>query len=213
MENIPEEFVDWLVGWTQLGGYSILLVTFPLAIVQSFIGIYPFAALVLLNVSAVGLAEGLLTSWLMGILGTILAYLACKKWLSNWIRSKWLNKLKRYEKVERYMDRYGIWTLIVLRLLPIMPNNLISFMASLSSISFTKYCWSSVWGLLLHIGFVGLLSSAVFFPDIPIWQPAVAFSALCLGLIAVFVCQQWVFAAKRAGNPAPLDHKSNERTL
>ncbi|GGA30451.1 TVP38/TMEM64 family protein [Paenibacillus physcomitrellae] len=190
MENYPEEFIDWLIQTMQLNGYSILLVTIPLALIQSFIGLYPFAALIMLNISAIGLVEGLLVSWAMGTLGTILVYVVCEKFLSNWIQRKWLRKMKRYEKWQRYTERYGIWTIILLRTLPIMPNNLICLMASISSLSFRKYCWSSVWGMLSYIGLIGVLGAAVLMPEVNVGLITLLYGGFCLLLLLMFVCQE-----------------------
>ncbi|ANS74314.1 hypothetical protein AWM70_06720 [Paenibacillus yonginensis] len=198
MENYPENFIDWLIQTMQLEGYSILLVTIPLALIQSFIGLYPFAALIMLNISAIGLAEGLLVSWLMGTLGTIVVYVVCEKFLSDWVQRKWLKKMKRYEKWQKYTERYGIWTIILLRTLPIMPNNLICLMASLSSLSFRKYCWSSVWGMLSYIGLIGVLGAAVLMPEVNVGLITGLYGGFCLLLVLIFVCQE-VFRARQSG--------------
>ncbi|WP_138493734.1 TVP38/TMEM64 family protein [Paenibacillus pinistramenti] len=199
MENYPEEFIDWIIQSLQLNGYSILLVTIPLALIQAFVGLYPFAALIMLNISAIGLAEGLLASWVMGTLGTIVVYVVCERFLSDWIKRKWLKKMKRYEKWQKYTDHYGVWAIIVLRTLPVMPNNLICLMASVSSISFGKYCWSCVWGMLSYIGLIGILGSAVFMPEINVGLLIGIYIAFCAVLLIVFMCQQLLFVKHKGG--------------
>ncbi|WP_223066165.1 TVP38/TMEM64 family protein [Paenibacillus caui] len=203
MENYPEEFIDWLINAMQLGGYSILLITIPLALIQSFTGIYPFAALIVLNISAIGLIEGLLVSWLTGTLGTIVVYLVCKRFLSDWIKRKWLGRMKRYEKWQRYMERYGIWTIIVLRTVPVMPNNLICFMASLSSMKFSKYCWSCVWGMFSYIWLMGILSSAVLMPNVNIALSIGLYCGFCLLLLLLFLFQEMRQTRRQATEQEP----------
>ncbi|AWB44776.1 L-seryl-tRNA selenium transferase [Paenibacillus sp. CAA11] len=193
MGNYIDEGLDWLLSTLQLDGYAVLMITLPLAVIQAFLGIYPFAALIMLHISALGLGSGLLVSWGVGIISTLIVYLVFERFFSEWFQRKWLNKLKRYSRWQSYMDHYGIWALIVLRTLPIMPNNLVSFMASVSSIRFRGYVWSSVWGMLSHIWLFGILSSTVLAPQVNVAVLIMSYVIFCGLMLAVFAVQQVFF--------------------
>lgn len=73
-------------------------------------------------------------------------------------------KLKRYDKWQRYLDRYGIWTLVLLRTIPIVPSNVINFMAAVSPIKASSYIWGTVLGNLSFIWLFGTIGSSLVVP-------------------------------------------------
>ncbi len=184
---------DWLNAWieqavlqTGLTGASIMALTIPLAIIQGFLGLFPFVVVITIHISSLGVVNGLLASWLAGTLSAIVVYVVCKFLFAGWFHRKWGHKLERYEKWQRLFDQYGIWTIILLRTLPIMPNNLISFMAAVSPIRISAYIWSSILGKLSHIWLIGIISSSILFPDTETWQLVVSYVIFCVLLLAVF---------------------------
>jgi uncharacterized membrane protein YdjX (TVP38/TMEM64 family) len=100
-------------------------------------------------------------------------------------------RIQRYEKWQTFFERYGAWAIVVLRTLPIMPNNLISFMASVSPIKPVPYYISSVVGNLSHIWLFGLLSSSVLMPQTDITMLAYAYIGFSLFLAVLFMAIQY----------------------
>jgi uncharacterized membrane protein YdjX (TVP38/TMEM64 family) len=190
------EWVEQAVLQTGLAGADILLVTIPLAILQGFLGLFPFALLITLHVSALGIVSGLLASWIAGTTAAIVVYGVCKYLFADWFHRKWWHKLQRYEKWQRAFDHYGIWAIIFLRTVPVMPNNLISFMSAVSPIRISSYIWSSILGNMSHIWLIGIFSSAILFPDIEQWKLIVSYAAFCLILLSVFLWRKF-----RRGQP------------
>jgi len=181
---------DWiggLVELTGLTGYSILIVTIPLALIQGFLGIYPFSTLIFIHVYTLGVSGGLLASWLAGTLSAVVVYVVCKYLFEDRFRRRWGHKLEKYEKWQIVFERYGIWAIIFLRTLPVMPNNLISFMSSISPIRLSSYIWSSIIGNLSHIWLFGILSSKILFPDTNFSYLIGSYIAFCIVLIVAFV--------------------------
>lgn len=210
MVDFLDRAIDGLLNSLQLNGYSILLVTLPLAIIQAFIGVYPFAALVMLHISALGMVSGLLVSWAVGIAATVVVYLVFAYFFSDWFHNRWLNRLSKYQKIQKHLDHYGVWTLIILRTIPVMPNNLVSFMASLSKIRFSGYVWSSVWGMLSHIWLLGILSSAVMMPDMNVGLIIWTYVGFWLIFAAFFATKQYIFMKRNRGRTT--DALENEET-
>lgn len=200
MTDTISGWIDWLMLTTGFTGQQILLITVPLAILQSIFGILPFATLVVLNVSALGVIEGLLVSWISCTLGGVVAFYFCRYLLFDWFDSRWGNKLHKYEKWQRYLDSYGLWSLIVLRTLPIMPNNLLSFMTAISTMKRSTFIWGTMLGNLSHIWLFGILASSLVLTPAQFWSHTALYVMFCLVLIGFFVRQQVLQTRKINGN-------------
>lgn len=129
-----------------------------------FVRIFPLAILIVLHVSEFHVIGGMLVSWLACNLGAILVYFLFRRYLYGWFDEKWRSKLKRYDKWQRYLDRYGIWTLVLLRTIPIVPSNVINFMAAVSPIKASSYIWGTVLGNLSFIWLFGTIGSSLVVP-------------------------------------------------
>ncbi|GGD63433.1 VTT domain-containing protein [Paenibacillus nasutitermitis] len=191
MGDFISDAIDWLLQVTSLDGYGILLIAVPLAIVQGLLGIFPFTTLIMLYISALGLEVGLLMSWLTGTLASIVIFYFFRYFVSGWVNRKLAKRIERYEKWQNSFQRYGIWAIIFLRTLPIMPNNLISFMSSVSRVSSPSYILSSLVGNLSHIWLFGIISSTLLMPGTDIKWLIVTYIIFCLILILLFGAFQY----------------------
>lgn len=162
--NIVNDTIDWLLSAIQLDGFQIILLTLPLAIIQNFLGCFPFATLIMLHVSALGIVNGLIISWLVSIVASLVVFYCCRYWFADWFDRKMSRYETKYVKWKKYFQVYGIWAIILMRTLPIMPNNVIAFLSSISSIRSTPYLISSLIGNLSHIWLFGIISSSIVFP-------------------------------------------------
>ncbi|WP_438347887.1 TVP38/TMEM64 family protein [Paenibacillus sp. FA6] len=187
MTNMIDQAIDWLLNFTGLEGIAIILLTIILAIIQNFLGIFPFATLIVLHISILGVKVGLMASWLVGSVAAIVVFVICKYFFHDWFNQRWGKRLKRYEKWQYGFDKYGAWAIIFLRTLPIMPNNIIAFMSALSPIKVSTYTWSSIVGTLSHIWLFGIISSSLIFPDMDLRKLIVSYVIFCIALIVIFV--------------------------
>lgn len=201
MDEIIQQAIDWLLELTQLEGYSIILITLPLAVIQGFLGLFPFATLIMLHISVLGIKGGLFTSWMTGTLAAIIVFLCCRYLFFGRLNKKWNERLMKYEKWQRYMTMYGVWTIIFLRTLPIMPNNLISFMSAMSPISIKAYLVSSFLGNLSHIWLFGIISSSIVFPDTNIQLLTYSYILFCVVLTLMFVARHYKSFRKKHHRP------------
>jgi uncharacterized membrane protein YdjX (TVP38/TMEM64 family) len=183
--------IDWLLEVTSLDGYGILLVTLPLAVIQGLLGFFPFTTLILLYISALGLEAGLVMSWLTGTFASVVIFYLFRYFVSGWVDRKLSKRIQRYEKWQNSFQRYGIWAIIFLRTLPIMPNNLISFMSSVSRIGSVSYIWSSLLGNLSHIWLFGIISSTILMPGTDIKWLTITYIIFCLVLLILFALVQY----------------------
>ncbi|MBN2984123.1 MULTISPECIES: TVP38/TMEM64 family protein [Cohnella] len=179
-------WIEQLLDATQLEGFYLLVLTIPLAAIQGLLGLFPFTTIIMLHISGLGLVNGMLMSWLAGTVSAVAVYYLCKSILGEWFNRKMEQKLKKYEKWTKYVEEYGVWAIIFLRTLPIMPNNLITFLASISAVKPGAYWISSIVGNLSHIWLFGIISSSILMPGVSTWALIGSYTAFCIVLTAVF---------------------------
>lgn len=191
MTETINAWIDWLLQTLGLTGPSVLLVTIPLAMLQSLFGFFPFAILIVLHVSVFNVIGGMLISWLACNVGGVLVYFLFRRYLYNWFDRKWRARLKRYDKWQRYLNRYGIWTLVLLRTVPIIPNNIINFMSAVSPLPTSSFIWGTVLGNMSYIWLFGTLSSTLIVPKEEWGVYLTWYAIFCVILIGVFIRRHW----------------------
>lgn len=194
MGETINEWIDALVAATGLEGWLLLLLTVPLAVVQGLLGLFPFLTLIMLHISSLGLVGGFFASWFAGTLAAVVVFWFARSLFAGWFDRKFSKRLQKYEKWQRYFDKYGVWVIIFLRTLPIMPNNLISFMAAISPIKPVPYIWSSIVGNVSHIWLFAILTSSVLFPDTDIRLLIGSYVLFTIALLVVFLIRSRRFA-------------------
>ncbi|OAB36756.1 L-seryl-tRNA selenium transferase [Paenibacillus macquariensis subsp. defensor] len=199
MTNLMDQVIEWLLNFTGLEGIGIILLTTVLAIIQGILGLFPFATLIVLHISILGLEVGLLASWLVGSVAAILVFTMCRYFFYNWFNRRWGKRLERYEKWQHGMDKYGGWSIIFLRTIPVMPNNLISFMSAVSPIKSSTYAWASIVGTLSHIWLFGIISSSIIMPDMNIKGMTLSYILFCIVLISIFIANNYKSFGKSRG--------------
>ncbi|AIQ65482.1 L-seryl-tRNA selenium transferase [Paenibacillus stellifer] len=191
MTDAINSWVEWLLGYLGLSGPEILLVTIPLAVFQSLIGLIPFILLIVLHVSVFHIIGGMLVTWLIGTLAGLIVFALFRRYLFQWFETRWSRKLRRYDKWQRYLNRYGIWTIVLLRTLPIVPNNIINIMAAVSPVSLSAFIWGTLLGNLSFIWLFGTISSSLIVPREQ-WSFYLTGYGLFLAvMIAVFIWKHW----------------------
>lgn len=161
MSEWMEEIFDWFREATPLDGGHILWLTLPLGVIQYILSIFPFVTLLLIHVQTFGIINGLLISWVVGSMGSVVSFLFFRYLLKQRFEEKWAKKRKKYEKWQRRINDYGSWAVILLRTIPFVPNNVVSILASISPISNRAYVWASVIGTFSHMWLFTLIGSTV----------------------------------------------------
>ncbi|MEF2966002.1 VTT domain-containing protein [Paenibacillus sp. M1] len=202
MNEWIEQITGWLLAVTGIEGFGILLITIPLALLQGTIGFFPFATIVMLNISVLGVMNGLLASWIAGSVAGMAVYLLCKFMFADWFNRRWLSKLQKYERWQQSLNRYGVWAVIFLRTVPIMPNNLISFMSAVSNLKTHSYTWSNIVGNLSSIWLFGILSASIIFPGEDLRLLILSYVLFLLMLLVLFFVRQRSMMKKDGGMTA-----------
>lgn len=146
-------------------GYSLLLLTIPLSIVQGVVTLFPIITIITFHTIVFGVTEGLLYSFIGSFLGSIICFILGRYFFNDWSEKLWQKKKVKYQNLERYFQQYGMWGLILLRTTPIMPSNMISLMAALSPISFRTYLWSCIFGNISMVWLLGILGMSLTIND------------------------------------------------
>lgn len=144
-------------------GYRILVVTIPLMMIQNVVTAFPIIIIILIHFLIFGLAGGFLFSLIGTTLGALLCFWMARTFSHSWMERFWEKNLDRLAYVMNLISSYGVFIIIVLRSIPVMPSNIISAAAALSPIRFKPYIWSSLIGNISMIWVLSLLAS-------PLWM-------------------------------------------
>ncbi|MNN60137.1 SNARE associated Golgi protein [compost metagenome] len=117
----------------------------------------------------------------------MVVYLLCKYLFADWFERKWFKKMQKYEKWQKSLNRYGVWVVIFLRTVPIMPNNLISFMSAISNLKIRSYTWSNMIGNLSSIWMFGILSASIVFPGMDLRKLILSYIVFIFLLLMAFI--------------------------
>ncbi|MDP9479831.1 MAG: VTT domain-containing protein, partial [Actinomycetota bacterium] len=82
-------------------------------------------------------------TWLGALLGGVISF-----WISRWLGRDFVAGTERMQRLDRYVDQHGTITIFVLRLLPLVSFDVISYAAGLSSIPFWKFFLASALGMV-----------------------------------------------------------------
>ncbi len=90
---------------------------------------------------------------------------------------------RRLHAVQRPVGRGGVRTLLVLRLIPLVPFSLMCFVCGLGRVAVGRYTWTTLVGMLPQLVLVTLLGSRLEHPrltDPLLWGPGLGMVALIL---------------------------------
>ncbi|MCD8509514.1 MAG: VTT domain-containing protein [Bacillus sp. (in: Bacteria)] len=150
-------------------GYRLLLITFPLMLLQGIITIFPILILIVIHFISFGLLQG----FIVNLLGTTASALLCF-WLTRsfggvWVERFWEKRKAKLTRILNGIQNYGILIIVVLRSTPFLPSNLISIAAALSPIKANPYIWSTIWGNISMIWLLSLLSAPLWIDSSLFW--------------------------------------------
>ncbi len=122
-----------------------VFVSIVLSILISILGIVPSAFLTILNVTAFGFWGGFWVSLAGEIVGSLIAFWLYRKGLRTYVN----HKTKQSPRVQRLLNttnREAFLLVLGLRLMPFVPSGLVTFYASVGSMSFITFAIASSLG-------------------------------------------------------------------
>lgn len=112
-------------------------------VVQAVLAPLPAPALAMGAGYSFGIYEGFLLTWFGALLGGVISF-----WISRWLGRDFVAGSERMQRLDRYVDQHGTITIFILRLLPLVSFDVISYAAGLSSISFWRFFVATALGML-----------------------------------------------------------------
>ena len=150
-----------------------------LLVAQAVLAPLPAPALAMAAGYSFGIFEGFVLTWLGALLGGVISF-----WISRLIGRDFVAASDRMQRLDRYVDEHGAITIFVLRLLPLVSFDAISYAAGLSSISFWRFFAATALGMLpgtLAFVYLGGASSSTGFALVLIGLSVLAVAAYLYG--------------------------------
>ncbi|WP_054817012.1 MULTISPECIES: TVP38/TMEM64 family protein [Paenibacillus] len=143
----------WLKQYEALGPLPGILA--PMA--ESFLPALPLVAILIANVNAYGLGEGVLLSWIGVVCGSISVFAIFRKFggrLRGWIE----RKHPRSEKLVHWLEQHGFTPIFLLACFPFTPSSLVNIIAGLSKVPMHTFVLATALGkgvMIFLVSFAG----------------------------------------------------------
>ncbi|HZK42876.1 MAG TPA: TVP38/TMEM64 family protein [Syntrophomonadaceae bacterium] len=117
---------------------------FFLFVIQAALPVFPYIILASVGGMLFGFKAGVLISWSGALAGASLAYWFFRLSGSEWIAIQ-LKKRFNYE-IQEVNEELAFWSIIMARIVPVIPTPLINVVAALGGVSFRNFFLSSAIG-------------------------------------------------------------------
>ncbi|MGP4081071.1 TVP38/TMEM64 family protein [Pseudalkalibacillus sp. R45] len=140
LEIPPREIRDLVMafGWIAPGIYLIMFTVRPLVL-------FPASLLAIVGGLAFGFWFGVLLTIIGACLGAILSFLAIRKLGITFGK---IPDSAKYETLRQQIDKKGFIILLILRLLPFLHFELVTYLSAVSTIRFSHYFFATLLGLV-----------------------------------------------------------------
>lgn len=128
-----QDVIDYI---RSFGGYAVA-VSFLLMILQSIISPIPAFFITLSNAAIWGWWKGAILSWTSSMVGAAMCFYIARI-IGRDIVVK-LNSNTAVESIEKFFEKYGTNAIVIARLLPFIPFDIVSYFAGLTPIGFWKF--------------------------------------------------------------------------
>lgn len=137
----PEEFRNWIMQWGLLAPFLFIL----LYTVRPFV-LFPSSIFAITSGLSFGFYWGCLYTYLGSLGGGLVTYYAVNR-LGRFKKSKqWKNE--RYNKIRSNIEREGFRYVLLLRLLPVLNYDLVSYLTSITKVKFKDYAFATAIGII-----------------------------------------------------------------
>ncbi len=176
------EFAEWVDG---LGWWGPLI--FMAGYVAATVAFVPGSVLTLAAGAIFGLASGLVYVFIAATVGSAAAFLISRHIARSVIEDRIQNN-ERFAAIDRAIGRKGLKIVILLRLSPMFPFNLLNYALGLTSVSFTAYVFASpamLPGTLLYVYYGKIASDVALLAGGASMHGPTYYAVLGLGLAAM----------------------------
>jgi len=113
------------------------LVSIALMVIQSLVPFVPGLVITITNAWIFGWQYGALYSWIGALLSAILDF-GMARWYGHFVVERFIN-IKYLNMTDIFLQRYGLLTVFITRLIPIIPFKVVSYGAGLMTMSLWKF--------------------------------------------------------------------------
>jgi uncharacterized membrane protein YdjX (TVP38/TMEM64 family) len=168
LQLTPSDIRTWILsfGWLAPILYILLYTVRPMIL-------FPASILSLAGGLAFGAGWGTLSTVIGAIAGAVLSFMVARFMGKSLVRMEWKG---RFTKIQLQLENRGLLYVLLLRLIPLFPFDLISYVAGVSKIRFRAFLFGTLFGIIpgtfaynfLGSSFVGgsasdiLIAAAVF---------------------------------------------------
>lgn len=134
----------YVIAYVNRFGAFVPLVFFLLFVIQAMLPVFPYVILAAAGGFLFGLRQGILLSWFGALTGACLAY-----WICRWFGvGNFLNKyyIRSGYNARKLSPKAAFWTIIVIRIIPVVPTPLINVGAALGKVPFPTFLLASAIG-------------------------------------------------------------------
>ena len=174
-------------------------ISMGLTVAQAIVAPLPMNVVTITNALVFGPFWGSLLSWLSTILGASLCFLLSKTFGKPFARKSAGTSI---EKVERFFRKYGLHAMFLVRMMPLVPFDAVSYGAPLVGVPFSRFLFATSVGIIPSIliySYLGKLIAPIYW-----W---VVLGLLIVALVGVFAATRLL---RKPGPDKPVVlHKSS----
>lgn len=122
------------------------IVSFLLMIFQSVMAPLPAFLITFANASLFGWVKGAILSWSSAMTGAVLCFYIARFYGRDVVEK--LTTKYALENIDAFFDDYGKYAILIVRLLPFISFDIVSYAAGLTSMSFWSFFWATGLGQL-----------------------------------------------------------------
>ena len=178
------EFGEWVDG---LGWWGPLI--FMTGYVAATVAFVPGSVLTLVAGAIFGLVSGLIYVFIAATIGAAAAFLV-SRYIARRAIEDWIKDNDRFVAIDRAIARKGLKIVVLLRLSPIIPFNLLNYALGLTSVGFVDYVFASLGmlpGTLLYIYYGKVAGDVALLAGGASMRGPAYYMVLGLGLVATVV--------------------------
>ncbi|MGI6452720.1 MAG: TVP38/TMEM64 family protein [Syntrophomonadaceae bacterium] len=165
-------------------------VAFVIFVIQAIVPIFPYIILASAGGVIFGFFLGFFLSWVGALCGACIAYGICRYCGANWLAQRIEKRLGR--SVTDHKLSTAFWSIVIARIIPVVPTPLINLAAAISGVSFWNFFFSSA---------IGKLPSALLYTSLGLCLVRMQDARLVLTLLGVTILLYLMlkcFAAKKS---------------
>lgn len=134
----------------------ILIVMFFIMFLQNLLNFFPIILVITANAALFGLWKGFLFSLTCSVIASTIIFLVIRYIFCD------IKAPSNYKKYAEKIEKHGFWFVLVARLVPIFPTNIINITSGLSSIKPRHYIIATLLGHALYSLLISSASISIF---------------------------------------------------